>query len=122
MSFYRSFCSIFQSWIKGAALPLNSYDKLGNYELMMNDCKVANSRLYDLLYKSYVWALYGFVDSLLLNPVWYPLYFSKYQKKLKFVPFEYVKNTFHLNDIVYIQLLKHMPIIRKIIRIFKEYK
>ena len=122
MSFYRSFCSIFQSWIKGAALPLNSYDKLGNYELMMNDCKVANSLLYDLLYKSYVWALYGFVDSLLLNPVWYPLYFSKYQKKLKFVPFEYVKNTFHLNDIVYIQLLKHMPIIRKIIRIFKEYK
>ena len=30
MSFYRSFCSIFQSWIKGAALPLNSYDKSVN--------------------------------------------------------------------------------------------
>ena len=28
MSFYRSFCSIFQLWIKGAALPLNSYQKL----------------------------------------------------------------------------------------------
>ena len=26
MSFYRSSCSKFQSWIKGAALPLNSYD------------------------------------------------------------------------------------------------
>lgn len=25
LSFYRSFCSIFQLWIKGAALPLNSY-------------------------------------------------------------------------------------------------
>lgn len=97
-------------------------DKLGNYELMMNDCKVANSRLYNLLYKSYVWALYGFVDSLLLNPVWYPLYFSKYQKKLRFVPFKYVRNTFQLNDTIYIQLLKYMPIVRKIIRIIKEYK
>lgn len=25
MSFYRSFCSIFQSWINGAVLSLNSY-------------------------------------------------------------------------------------------------
>ena len=25
MSFYKSFCSIFQSWINGAVLSLNSY-------------------------------------------------------------------------------------------------
>lgn len=97
-------------------------DKLGNFELMMNDCKATNTRLYDLLYKSYVWSLYGFVDSLLLNPVWYPLYFTKYQKMLRFVPFKYVRNTFQLNDTIYIQLLKYMPIVRKIIRIIKEYK
>ena len=33
-----------------------------------------------------------------------------------------VRNTFQLNDTIYIQLLKYMPIVRKIIRIIKEYK
>lgn len=76
-----------------AKIPL-AIDILGNYELMMGDCKNTNSRLYDVLYFSYVRTLYHFVDSLLLNPVWYPLYFSEYQKKLRLVPFEYVKENF----------------------------
>lgn len=100
-------------------IPL-AIDILGNYELMMEDCKNTNSRLYDILYLSYVRTLYGFVDSLLLNPVWYPLYFTKYQKKLRLVPVEYVKRQFHLNDVLYIQLLKYNPLLRKIIRRIRE--
>ena len=88
-----------------AKIPL-AIDILGNYELMMDDCKNTNSRLYDVLYFSYVRTLYGFVDSLLLNPVWYPLYFTEYQKKLRLVPFGYVKRQFHLNDVLYTKLLK----------------
>ncbi len=102
-----------------AKIPL-AIDILDNYELMMEDCKNTNSRLYDVLYFSYVRTLYGFVDSLLLNPVWYPLYFSEYQKKLRFIPFEYVKRKFQLNDALYIQLLKYSPHIRKIIRKIRE--
>lgn len=102
-----------------AKIPL-AIDILGNYELMMEDCKNTNSRLYDILYLSYVRTLYGFVDSLLLNPVWYPLYFTKYQKKLRLVPVEYVKRQFHLNDVLYIQLLKYNPLLRKIIRRIRE--
>lgn len=102
-----------------AKIPL-AIDILGNYELMMEDCKNTNSRLYDVLYFSYVRTLYGFVDSLLLNPVWYPLYFSEYQKKLRLVPFEYVKRKFQLKDAFYIQLLKYSPYIRKIIRKIRE--
>ena len=98
-----------------AKIPL-AIDILGNYELMIEDCKNTNSRLYDVLYFSYVRTLYGFVDSLLLNPVWYPLYFTEYQKKLRLVPFGYVKRQFHLNDLLYIQLLKYNPLLRKIIR------
>ena len=98
-----------------AKIPL-AIDILGNYELMIEDCKNTNSRLYDVLYFSYVRTLYGFVDSLLLNPVWYPLYFTEYQKKLRLVPFGYVKRQFHLNDVLYIQLLKYNPLLRKIIR------
>lgn len=104
-----------------AKIPL-AIDILGNYELMMEDCKNTNSQLYDILYLSYVRTLYGFVDSLLLNPVWYPLYFSEYQKKLRLVPFEYVKRKFQLNDALYIQLLKYSPLIRKIIRRIRECK
>lgn len=102
-----------------AKIPL-AIDILGNYELMMEDCKNTNSRLYDVLYFSYVRTLYGFVDSLLLNPVWYPLYFTEYQKKLRLVPFGYVKRQFHLNDALYIQLLKYNPLLRKIIRKIRE--
>lgn len=104
-----------------AKIPL-AIDILGNYELMMEDCRNTNSRLYDVLYLSYVRTLYGFVDSLLLNPVWYPLYFSEYQKKLRLVPFEYVKRKFQQNDALYIQLLKYSPHIRKIIRRIRESK
>ena len=104
-----------------AKIPL-AIDILGNYELMMEDCKNTNSRLYDVLYLSYVRTLYGFVDSLLLNPVWYPLYFSEYQRKLRLVHFEYVKRKFQLNDVLYIQLLKYIPLIRKIIRKIRECK
>lgn len=102
-----------------AKIPL-AIDILGNYELMMEDCRNTNSRLYDVLYFSYVRTLYGFVDSLLLNPVWYPLYFTEYQKKLRLVPFGYVKRKFQLNDALYIQLLKYSPNIRKIIRKIRE--
>ena len=102
-----------------AKIPL-AIDILGNYELMMEDCKNTNSRLYDVLYFSYVRTLYGFVDSLLLNPVWYPLYFTEYQKKLRLVPFGYVKRQFQLNDALYIQLLKYNPLLRKIIRKIRE--
>lgn len=102
-----------------AKIPL-AIDILGNYELMMEDCKNTNSRLYDVLYFSYVRTLYGFVDSLLLNPVWYPLYFTEYQKKLRLVPFGYVKRKFQLNDALYIQLLKYSPRIRKMIRKIRE--
>lgn len=102
-----------------AKIPL-AIDILGNYELMMEDCRNTNSRLYDVLYLSYVRTLYDFVDSLLLNPVWYPLYFTEYQKKLRLVPFEYVKRKFLLNDALYILLLKYKPLLRKIIRRIKE--
>lgn len=104
-----------------AKIPL-AIDILSNYELMMKDCKDSNSRLYDVLYLLYVRTLYGFVDSLLLNPVWYPLYFTKYQKKLRLVLFEYVKRKFQLNDALYIQLLKYTPLLRKIIRKIRERK
>ena len=104
-----------------AKIPL-AIDILGNCELMMEDCKNTNSQLYDVLYLSYVRTLYGFVDSLLLNRVWYPLYFSEYQKKLRLVPFEYVKRKFQLNDALYIQLLKYNPFLRKILRRIKEHK
>lgn len=104
-----------------AKIPL-AIDILGNYELMMEDCKNTNSQLYDILYLSYVRTLYGFVDSLLLNRVWFPLYFTKYQKKLRSVPFEYVKRKFQLNDAFYIQLLKYNPFLRKILRRIKEHK
>lgn len=94
-------------------------DILRNYEYMMRDCKVSNSQLYAILYRGYVGTLFVFVDSLLLNPIWYPLYFAEYQAKLREVPYRYVKSNFQVNDLIYIQLLKWFPKIRKMIRKIK---
>lgn len=101
-----------------AKVPL-AIDILGNYEYMMNDCKASNPQLHAALYRGYVGVLFNFVDSLLLNPIWYPLYFTKYQAKLRKVTYHYVMSHFHLNDFIYIQLLKWLPILRKIIRKIK---
>ena len=91
-------------------------DVLGNYEYMMNDCVASNPQLHSVLYRIYVSTLFLFVDSLLLNPIWYPLYFTKYQAKLRKVPSCYVKRHFQANDFIYIQLLKWFPNMRKMIR------
>ena len=98
-----------------AKVPLE-IDILGNYELMMFECGTKDSKLYYVLFNGYVKTLFYFVDSLLLNPIWYPLYFSKYQKKLGKVPFGYIWKEFHIKDIIYILFLKYFPTFRMIIQ------
>lgn len=94
-------------------------DTLSNYEFMMADCKQNNPQLHRVLLGVYVQMLYGFVDSLLLNPVWFKMYFSQCQEKLKNVPFEYIKNEFGFKDVIYIQMLKYIPLLRMFIRKIK---
>lgn len=98
-----------------AKVPLE-IDILGNYELMMFECGTKDSKLYNVLFNGYVKTLFYFVDSLLLNPIWYPLYFTKYQKKLGKVPFGYIWKEFHIKDIIYILFLKYFPAFRRIIQ------
>ena len=102
-------------------LPL-AIDILGNLELMMQDCKQSDGVLYTILYRQYAKNLFNFVDSLLLNPVWEPLYFEEYQAKLRKVPFSFIRKTFAKNDVLYIQLLKWMPLLRKMIRVITEHR
>lgn len=94
-------------------------DVLGNYELMMQDCRQSDSELYGVLYGMYATTLFIFVDSLLLNPVWKPLYFTKYQAKLRKLPLGFIRKKFPKNDVLYIELLKWMPVLRKAIRKMK---
>lgn len=91
-------------------------DILGNLELMMQDCGQSDRQLYDVLYDQYAKTLFIFVDSLLLNPVWKPLYFKKYQTKLRKVSLGFIRKKFPKNDALYVELLKWMPCLRKLIR------
>lgn len=97
-------------------------DILGNLELMMQDCGQSDRLLFDVLYEQYAKTLFIFVDSLILNPVWKPLYFKEYQAKLRKIPLRYVVSKFQKNDAVYVQLLKCMPALRKMIRMIKSSK
>lgn len=95
-------------------------DVLGNLELMMHDCEKSATQLHEVLYEQYAKTLFVFVDSLLLNPVWEPLYFKKYQAKLRKLPLGFIRKKFPKNDALYVELLKWMPFLRKAIRKMKS--
>ena len=86
----------------------------------MQDCGQSDRQLFDVLYEQYAKTLFIFVDSLILNPVWKPLYFKKYQAKLRKISLVFIYKKFTKNDALYIELLKWMPILRKAIRKMKS--
>ena len=104
---------------KTSKVPL-AIDILGNLELMMQDCGQSDRQLFDVLYEQYAKTLFIFVDSLILNPVWKPLYFKKYQAKLRKLPLGFIRKKFPKNDALYVELLKWMPVLRKAIRKMKS--
>ena len=91
-------------------------DKIQNQIDMMTDCKNNDKELYDVIYHQYVHTLFVFLDSLLLNNIWHPIYFKKYQSLLRKIPFKYIYCHFQLKDCLYILFLKWMPNVRKYIR------
>lgn len=95
-------------------------DTLANYEDMMCDCKKINVQLYDVLYMQFVNKLCEFLDTLLLNPVWYSLYFTEYQKKLRTIPFKYAINNYRMKRVILIQLLKWNPMLAKMFRKYSK--
>ena len=88
--------------------------------ISLQDCEQSDHQLYDVLYEQYAKTLFVFVDSLLLNPVWKPLYFKKYQAKLRKLPLGFIRKKFPKNDALYVELLKWMPVLRKAIRKMKS--
>ena len=95
-------------------------DIIQNLKDMMDDCKGKDNTLGKAIYLKYSKAIYGFLDGLLLNDIWRPLYFKSYQKELRKIPFSYIISNYKLNDVLYIQLLKWMPSLRHRLRIFIE--
>ena len=91
-------------------------DIIQNLEEMIEDSKRFNKKLSNILYKKYVDVLYFFLDSLLTNKIWYPIYFSKYQQVLKSVPSKFIISSYHINDALYLILLKRVPQIRKLMK------
>lgn len=97
-------------------------DILLNLHDMMDDCVNSDRRLWKVLYYQYCKTLYHFLDNLLLNEVWKPLYFKKYQFEFRQIPYIYIWKNFKIKDILYIHLLKWLPFIRRRIRIISEYR
>lgn len=91
-------------------------DVVHNLEDIMEDCKMTDKPLYQIVYRKYTDTLFFFLESLLLNDVWFPLYFRQYQKKLQMVPFKYISAEYKINDVLYIELLKHAPSLRRILK------
>lgn len=91
-------------------------DIIQNLVEMIEDSKDFDKELSNILYKKYVDTLYFFLDSLLINKVWYSIYFSKYQQMLKSVPLKFIVSSYHMNDAIYLILLKRIPQIRKVMK------
>lgn len=95
-------------------------DIIQNLKDMMDDCKGKDNTLWKAIYLKYTKSIYGFLDSLLLNDIWRPLYFKSYQKELRKIRFSYIISNYKPNDVLYIQLLKWMPEVRRKLRVFIE--
>ena len=95
-------------------------DIIQNLKDMMDDCKGKDNTLWKAIYLKYTKSIYGFLDSLLLNDIWRPLYFKSYQKELRKIHFSYIISNYKPKDVIYIQLLKWMPSLRHRLRIFIE--
>lgn len=95
-------------------------DVIKNLHDMMNDSKESNKKIWETAYFQYSKNLFVFLDSLLLNDIWKPLYFKKYQAELRQIPFSYILNKYNFLDALYILLLQWAPCLRKCIRLFKR--
>lgn len=95
-------------------------DVIKNQHDMMDDCKDSNKRLWETIYFQYSKKLFIFLDVLLLNDMWKPLYFKTYQKELRQIPFAYIRAKYKGKDILSIQLLKWFPSMRKLIIMIKK--
>ncbi len=91
-------------------------DIVRNLEDIMADCKMTDKPLYLIVYRKYTDSLFFFLESLLFNTVWCTLYFQQYQKKLRMVPFKYIFSEYKINEVLYIELLKHAPSLRRILK------
>lgn len=94
-------------------------DTIQNLVEMIEDSKGFDKELSNVLYKKYVDTLYFFLDLLLINKVWYPIYFLKYQQMLKLVPLKFIVSSYQMNDVIYLILLKRIPKIRKLLKNIK---
>lgn len=95
-------------------------DVIQNQKDMMKDCLLTDKRLWDAIFLRYTQTVYHFLDGLLTNDVWKPLYFKTYQCELRKISFRYISCHFSMKDIVYIELIKWVPSIRRFIRIARN--
>ena len=94
--------------------PINLY-VIQNLKEMMNECPDADKEILDALYYRYVFNLFVFLESMLSHKVWKSLYFNSHQKELRKIPFVYLFRHFSIKEIKYIELLKWMPLMRRIL-------
>lgn len=92
-------------------------DIIKNQHDMMDECKNLDKKIWNAIYFQYSKNLFVFLDSLLFNDVWKPLYFKTYQTELRQIPFSYIWAKYKGKEILYILLLKWFPNMRKLIRL-----
>lgn len=100
-------------------IPLD-LDIIQNQKDMMADCEGKDKELWNVIYHKYTRAVYGFLEKLMLNDNWRRQYFKAYQKDLRTIPLSYIVSNYRVKEIVYIQLLKWMPGLRRRLRIFRD--
>ena len=86
----------------------------------MADCEGKDKELWNVIYHKYTRAVYGFLEKLMLNDNWRRQYFKAYQKDLRAIPFSYIISNYKVKEVIYIHLLKWIPGLRRILRIFRD--
>lgn len=88
-------------------------DIIENYDYMLSDCD--EGRVIKLLKKKKLKILYYFLDQICCTPEW-KKYYDPYRKMLSKATWLELKDTFVLNDLIWVWCHLHCPIIRKVYR------
>ena len=88
------------------------FDTLSNYDFILADTSPDNKDFIELVKRNKLRSIYLFLDSIILNKEWKPLYYNQFRGILKQFSYTEMKRALKLNDYFYALMHLYFPQIR----------
>lgn len=92
------------------------FDRLSNIDFMLADTSPDDVEIINILKKNKIRSIYLFMDSIILNKEWKPIYYNQFQEILRQFSYAEMKRALRLNDFFYALMHLYCPNIRAYMR------